>query len=63
MNGLMMTENKRRYVMDKEYLAKLCAARDCLCGFCEVLECEKCIVAHLIDDAYNEYEEENTDEE
>ena len=29
--------------MDMEYLAKLCNARDTLCGFCEADECEKCI--------------------
>lgn len=40
--------------MDREYLAKLCNARDTLCGFCEADECENCIVTHLIDDAYNE---------
>lgn len=40
--------------MDREYLSKLCDARDTLCGFCEVDDCEKCIVTHLIDDAYNE---------
>lgn len=44
--------------MDREYLAKLCDARDTLCGFCEADECEKCIVAHLIDDAYNELPED-----
>ena len=27
-------------------MAKLCDARDTLCGFCEADECEKCIVAH-----------------
>lgn len=49
--------------IDKEYLAKLCDARDTLCEFCEADECEKCIVAHLIDDAYNELgnEEERVD--
>lgn len=49
--------------IDKEYLAKLCDARDTLCEFCEADECEKCIVAHLIDDAYNELgnEEERDD--
>lgn len=45
--------------MDREYLAKLCEARDTLCEFCEVNECEKCIVTNLIDDAYNEVPEEN----
>lgn len=40
--------------MDREYLARLCNARDTLCGFCEADECDKCIVTQLIDDAYNE---------
>ncbi len=48
-------ENKN---IDREYLAKLCDARDTLCEFCEADECEKCIVAHLIDDAYNELGDE-----
>ena len=26
--------------MDREYLSKLCNARDTLCGFCEADECE-----------------------
>ncbi len=47
--------------MDKEYLEKLCDARDTLCSFCEANECEKCIVSHLIDDAFNEMP--NDDEE
>lgn len=45
--------------MDKKYLEKLCNARDALCGFCEVDDCENCIVTHLIDDAYNEMPDEN----
>ena len=44
--------------MTRNELAVLCDARDKLCGFCEVQECEKCIVTHLIDDAYNELPEE-----
>lgn len=44
--------------MDREYLAKLCDARDALCSFCEVDECEDCIVTRLIDDAYNELPED-----
>ena len=40
--------------MTRDELAALCNARDTLCGFCEVSECEKCIVTHLIDDAFNE---------
>lgn len=35
-------------------LIKLCNARNILCDFCEVNECEKCIVQHLIDDAHSE---------
>lgn len=48
--------------MDKEYLAKLCDARDTLCGFCEVDECEKCIVTYLINDAYNEMPDDDDDD-
>ena len=44
--------------MDREYLAEICNARDVLCGFCEVNECEKCIVTNLIDDAFNECDDE-----
>lgn len=43
--------------MDREYLTKLCDARDTLCGFCKANECEQCIVAHLVGDAYNELPE------
>ena len=48
--------------MDREYLSKLCNARDTLCGFCEADECEKCIVTHLINDAYNELRDEEEDD-
>lgn len=40
--------------MTREYYDKLCNARNALCNFCEVDECEYCIVTRLIDDAYNE---------
>lgn len=40
--------------MDRDYLAKLCDARQTLCEFCEANECENCIVNHLINYAYNE---------
>lgn len=43
--------------MDREYLSELCDARNALCEFCEVDECVKCIVTHLINDAFNELEE------
>ena len=48
--------------MDREYLSKLCNARDTLCGFCEADECEKCIVTYLINDAYNELGDEEEDD-
>lgn len=38
--------------ISKEELAELCDARDKLCSFCEVNECEKCIVTNLINDAF-----------
>lgn len=44
--------------MTEDELAMLCHARDVLCGYCEADECEKCIVTNLINDAFNEYEEE-----
>ena len=49
--------------MDRDYLAQLCNARDTLCGFCEVLECDKCIVSNLINDAYNELTDKDEYEE
>lgn len=39
-------------------LDALCKARDTLCAYCEADECEKCIVTDLIDDAYNELEDD-----
>lgn len=39
-------------------LDALCKARDTLCNYCEVDECEKCIVTNLIDDAYSELEDD-----
>lgn len=47
--------------MDRTYLAELCDARDKLCGFCEANECEKCIVTQLIDDAFNELDEDEVE--
>lgn len=50
--------------MTKKEFDILLDAQNKLCGFCEVNECEKCIVTHLIDDAYNELadtEEEDND--
>ncbi len=48
--------------MDREYLARLCNARDTLCGFCEADECDKCIVTQLIDDAYNEMPDDDEED-
>lgn len=42
--------------MTIEKVAKICEARDTLCAFCQVLECDKCIVTHLVNDAFNEVE-------
>lgn len=35
----------------RKYLADQCDARDKFYGFCEANQCEKCIVANLINDA------------
>ena len=45
-------------MIDRDELARLCNARDILCGFCENTACEKCQVTVLINDAYNETEDE-----
>lgn len=37
--------------IDRSDFAVLCDARDKLCNFCKVPECEKCIVTQLINDA------------
>lgn len=42
--------------MNKEDLARLCDARDTLCEFCEVENCEECVVTQIISDAANESE-------
>lgn len=47
--------------MEREELAKLCDARDTLCGYCQADECEKCIVTALIDNAYAELPDEELD--
>ena len=47
--------------MDREYLARLCDARDTLCGFCKSGGCLQCKVRHIIDDAFNELSEEDED--
>ena len=44
--------------MSRDDLALLLDARDKLCAFCENDECEKCQVTRLIDDAYNECDDE-----
>lgn len=47
--------------MDREYLAKLCDARDTLCGACKSGGCLQCRVRHIIDDAFGELSEEDED--
>lgn len=50
-------------MIDREEFAKICDARDVLCKFCELDDCEKCIVQQLVDDAFAEFDEseENAD--
>ena len=45
--------------MDRKELAELCDARDRLCDFCEEDECDSCIVTRLVNDAYNELDDED----
>lgn len=46
-------------MIDRDMLARLCNARDTLCGFCENTECEKCQVTALINDAFSAFEDED----
>ena len=42
-------------MIDKDYLAKICDARDTLCAFCENTDiCPIFQVTQLVDDAYAE---------
>lgn len=49
-------------MISRDELAILCDARDKLCSFCEANECERCIVTNLINDAYNELEDDESEE-
>ena len=40
--------------MDQNYLARICDARDVLCGYCKSGDCFMCTVHHLVNDAFNE---------
>lgn len=45
--------------MDTDILAKLCEARDVLCGACEPDHCDLCQVTRIINDAFAAVEDEN----
>ena len=40
--------------MDRNYLARICEARDVLCGYCKSGDCMMCVVHHLVNDAFSE---------
>lgn len=44
----------RGEIMDQNYLARICDARDVLCGYCKAGDCFMCTVHHLVNDAFNE---------
>lgn len=44
--------------MDRNYLAEICNARDVLCGYCESSDCENCQVSKLVNDAFDETDDE-----
>lgn len=50
-------------MIDRDTLARLCDARDTLCGFCENTACDKCQVTMLINDALSEAEEDESAED
>ena len=44
----------RGEIMDQDYLARICDARDVLCGYCKSGDCFMCTVHHLVNDAFGE---------
>jgi hypothetical protein len=53
-------QERKVNMIDKDYLAKICDARDTLCAFCENTDlCPKCQVTLLVDDAYAEADDPN----
>ena len=40
--------------MDQNYLARICDARDVLCGYCKNGNCLMCVVHNLVGDAFDE---------
>ena len=44
----------RGETMDQDYLAKICDARDVLCGYCKSGDCLMCVVHNLVGDAFGE---------
>lgn len=44
--------------MDTDILAKLCEARDVLCGACESDDCDLCQVTRIINDAFLELDDD-----
>ena len=44
----------RGEIMDRDYLARICDARDVLCGYCKSGDCIMCVVHNLVGDAFDE---------
>lgn len=40
--------------MDRDYLARICDARDVLCSYCDSGDCCMCTVQHLVVNAFSE---------
>ena len=49
--------------MDRDYLARLCDARDVLCGYCKSGDCFMCTVHHLVADAFSEMNDVEVEED
>ena len=49
--------------MDRDYLARICDARDVLCGYCQSGDCFMCTVHHLVADAFGEMNDVEVEED
>ena len=62
--GYVKTRGVRRRLrlVDRDYLARICDARDVLCGYCSRGDCLMCTVHHLVADAFSEINDVEVDE-
>lgn len=66
--GALRGANPRPHIltginMDRDYLARICDARDVLCGYCQSGDCFMCTVHHLVADAFSELNDVEVEED